>query len=230
VTFQQLWGLVPGALAEMKDEFFRRASECFDENARSQRTACFMLALRALSLLNGMIEVLKPDRFDSYDVLLRAFLESRDLLTTFRFDDPETKSRVERWFKDKAKDTWVPQHNVCERFLKNAGAGDLELARKWGAFSELSHPKFVAAQNSVAVVSATISLENKRLLIPVLSEKQADFISSMVSLYVSVSFDFPGWVELGCDPARLIAVEEIKTMGPALVYPLLDRINKRNNK
>ncbi len=187
-----------------------------------------MLAIRALSLLRAMFELLRPDTFDSYDVLVRALIESRDLLTTFRFDDAETRAQVQRWFKDKAKDTWIPKHRACEQFLKRVGGGNLELARRWGQFSERSHPKYLAANNSVAIVGGTLSFDKHIELIPALEEKRADYITALVSLYVAASFDFAGWVSLQCDFDRVRTVQQIKDAGPRLIYPLLDRVERRN--
>jgi hypothetical protein len=38
--------------------------------------------------------MLQADTFDSYDVLQGAFMETRDLLATFRFDNDETRNRI----------------------------------------------------------------------------------------------------------------------------------------
>ena len=39
-------------------------------------------------------KMLQADTFDSYDVLQGAFMETRDLLATFRFDNDETRNRI----------------------------------------------------------------------------------------------------------------------------------------
>lgn len=70
------------------------ADECFDLDINSQHAACFLLAIRSASLLRGMEALLRPDTFDSWDVLMRAFLESRDILLTFRFDDEGTRKHI----------------------------------------------------------------------------------------------------------------------------------------
>jgi hypothetical protein len=107
VELQELFLYVPTAIGEMQREFFRVGGEHFDRDMNSQHTACFMLGIRSASLLTGMGKMLQTDSFDSYDVLQRAFLETRDLLTTFRFDQDETRARIKVWFigKDKAGET-----------------------------------------------------------------------------------------------------------------------------
>jgi hypothetical protein len=106
-TVDELLVLVPVAITEMTREFTRKSEEYINtDGVSSRRAACFMLALRALSLLCGMGKLLQPETFDSYDVLMRAFLESRGLLTTFRFDDEDTKKHIQAWFRNKDKNAW----------------------------------------------------------------------------------------------------------------------------
>ena len=211
----------------MKLEFFRKSQAYFDLDPTSQPTACLMLALRALSLLGGMGKLLQPASFDSYDVLQRAFMESRDLLTTFRFDEDKTRKRIAVWFKDKEKDTWVPQHGVCERFLERVGAANLQLAKRWGMFSALAHPKYLATHNSVALIGATMSHHKMRELIPILEEKRADYITNLVSLFIATSFEFPGWIHLGCDEDRMATAKKLRQTAPRIVIPLLNRTDSR---
>src|SRR4051812_46347416 len=101
----------------MEVEFFRVGGEHFDRDMTSQETACFMLAIRAASMLATMGKVLQADSFDAYDVLQRAFMETRDLISTFRFDRDETRKRIKTWCEGKDKDAWKAEHGVCERFL-----------------------------------------------------------------------------------------------------------------
>lgn len=178
-------------------------------------------------MLVGLGRVLEPDTFDSYDVLVRAFLEARDLLTTFRFNDEATRKRIAVWFKDKGKDTWKPQHSVCERFLKTVGADNLQLAKRWGAISALAHPTYLATQNSVAVLSSTMRHRNARELILILEEKRADYITALVSLFITISFEFPGWVHIGCDVSRMSTAEKLRQIGPVIVLSMLKRTENR---
>jgi hypothetical protein len=95
----------------MESEFFRVGGEHFDRSMISQETACFMLAIRGASILTTMGKVLQADTFDAYDVLQRAFMETRDLPSTFRFDRDETRKRITRWFKNKDKDAWKAEQS-----------------------------------------------------------------------------------------------------------------------
>lgn len=84
--------LAPTVLQQLTMELVRRGDECLITSPESQLSACFLLALRALSLIKGMGVVLGPETSDSYEVLSRAHLEARDLLMTFRFDSKRTPS------------------------------------------------------------------------------------------------------------------------------------------
>ena len=174
-----------------------------------------------------MGKLLQADSFDSYDVLQRAFLESRDLLTTFRFDDDETRNRIQVWFKGKDKDAWKPQHAVCERFLKTVGADNLQLAKKWGVFSALAHPGYRAVQNSVALMGTPMYPQKMHELIGVLEEKVADYITGIVTLFITATFELPGWVHLGCDVNRMQTAENLRQTAPSIVLPLLSRVESR---
>lgn len=213
----------------MQREFFRVGGEHFDRNMKSQHTACFMLAIRSASLLTAMGKMLQADSFDSYDVLQRAFLETRDLLTTFRFDQDETRAQIKVWFRDKDKDGWKPQHRVCERFLESVGAQDVQLARKWGTFSALSHPTYLATCNSVAVRGASMSPQKRLELVDVLDEKVADYITTTVTLFIVMSFELKGWVQLGCDVGRMPTAEKLRVSAPPIVLPLLARTENRQH-
>jgi len=214
-------------MTEMKREFLRKGGEWFDSNPTSQPSACFMLALRSLSLLNGMEKLLQPYTFDSYDVLQRAFLESRDLLTTFRFDDEKTRHRVEVWFKDKDKDSWKPEHSVCERLFKALGADDLQLAKRWGTFSALAHARFSATRNSVALIGASVYPPKAFELVSILDEKRADFLTALVSLFTAASIEHPGWVRLGCDDTRMATAEMLRQEALSTVLPIMRRVESR---
>jgi hypothetical protein len=211
----------------MKSEFLRKGGESFDNGPASQPTACFMLALRSLSLMCGMEKVLQVETFDSYDVLQRAFLESRDLLTTFRCDDERTKSRIKAWFKDKDKNTWKPEHSVCERFLNTLGADNLQLAKRWGMFSALAHPSFSATRNSAALIGASVNPQKATELVPILDEKRADFLTGLVSLFITTSSEHPGWVLLGCDSKRMLTAEVLRQTAPSVVFPIMRRVESR---
>jgi len=118
-----------------------------DIDPNSQTSACFLLAIRSTSLLLGMNRLLDPATRDSWDVLARSFMESRDLLLTFRFDDNGIRNSIKSWSEGKNDGSWRPRHKKSEEFVKRIGAGDTELAKRWSAFSTLSHPTIHAAKN-----------------------------------------------------------------------------------
>jgi hypothetical protein len=127
---------------------------------------------RELSLLRAMEELLKPDTFDSWDVLMRAYMETLDLLSTFRFDDEAARAHIEKWFAEKAKDVWEADHKKIELFLTGAGAYDLKLGRQWGIFSGLSHPTTKTPHNSAHILSRiTLSADRQQDLSQILREK-----------------------------------------------------------
>jgi hypothetical protein len=223
MTFEQLCDLVPDVLSEMTREFVRKGGEYLDLDITSQHSACFMLAIRSVSLLRGMEVLLAPDTFDSWDVLMRSFMESRDILLTFRFDDEGTADHVRGWFKGKDSQAWKPKHRTCERFLTQVGAADSELARRWGVFSGLAHPTALAARNSVAVTAARISSNSRPDMAIALEEKRADYLTSIASLFVTASFELPGWIHLGCDTDRMPTAERFRIAAPAVVLPILKR-------
>jgi len=213
LTLDELLGLLPAAIAEMSCEFTRKRDEYREtDGPTSQRFACFMLALRALSLCRGMQTLLRPETLDSYDVVLRAFLETRDLLTSFRFDSESTRLRVQQWFKAKRKDTWTAEHKNVEAFLKTMGADSLQLARRWGTFSSLAHPTLAAVKNSNALIDGSTSFERVKSLSASLEHKKFDYVNSVMSLYIATCIESPGWVHLGCGQQRMLRAEALRVL------------------
>jgi hypothetical protein len=149
MSFTNPLALAPTVIEELGKEFFARFEASVAVNKESQVTACYRLALRSTSLLLGMGRVVELATFDSFEVLTRAFLESSDLLLTFRFDDAGTRERIETWFEGRDGKSWKPDHNKCEEFLRNLGRGESQLGTRWSVFSALSHPTKYATDNSV---------------------------------------------------------------------------------
>jgi len=142
----------PAILRELASEFIRIGGQPMDADPNSQRSVCFLLAIRCCSLLVGMGRLLDPATRDSWDVLARSFMESRDLLLTFRFNDNGIRNDVKTWCEGKNDNSWRPRHKKAEAFVKRMGAGDTELGKRWSAFSALSHPTIHAAKNSANFV------------------------------------------------------------------------------
>jgi len=219
MTLDEVLLLDPAVVQELTTEFVRRADECMTADRESQLTACFMLALRASSLLCGMALLLRPNTRDSWDVLARSFMESRDLLVNFRFDDDDTRQKILRWFHGKE---WKADHKRCEAFLNRISGGEVELARRWGMFSSLAHPTFTACRNSTAMTVSWVT-HRREDFAAVMERKVADYLTSISTLIIAATFDLPGWVALGCDLGRTPNVEPFREGVKQAAGPILDR-------
>ena len=80
VALHALLDRVPSVSKELSTEFYRVGGGCMDIDPTSQATACFLLGFRSTSLLWGLKSLLEPACRDSWDVLVRSFMETRDLL------------------------------------------------------------------------------------------------------------------------------------------------------
>ncbi len=208
-------------LKELSNEFVRRGDQCMGANPTSQETACFLLALRSVSLLCSMGLLIKPNTRDAFDVLTRSFMESRDLLITFRFDNQGTRDQVHAWFSAKGDGAWKPKHRTCEKFLNGISNSESELAKRWGMFSGLSHPTIQATKNSASLVVSWVAGRTKfedaeSLLTP----KIADYLISVATLIVVTTFEFPEWIPLGCDLNRMPHVEPFRLETAQIATPI----------
>jgi len=224
MTIDELMISAPVVTKEMATEFVRRGDECMTADSESQLTACLLLALRSASLLCSMGLLMKPSTRDSWDVLARAFMESRDLLISFRFDDQGTRRKVKRWFEGGKDSTWKAEHKKCERFLSSIGGERLELGSRWSMFSALSHPTVHAARHSTAMVvswvTGRLKVEN---FAETMTPKVADYLTCVNSLIVATTLDLPGWVSLGCDRNRMPHVKQFQTSATLVVTPILQQ-------
>jgi hypothetical protein len=210
MTTGELMLRVPTVIGELGAEFVRKGHESMIADAHSQLTACFLLAIRSASLLCGMGCLLKPNARDSLDVLVRAYIESRDLLMTFRFDDQGIRNKVHGWFLPNGP--WKPEHRRVNTFLQRLSGSDAELATRWSSLSALSHPTAQAAQNSAAVAlpwaaQANPSGENYT---DKMQPKIDDYLVSVATLIVATTVNAPGWIQLGCDDTRMPNVEPFR--------------------
>jgi hypothetical protein len=108
-------------LTELTAEFVRRYLEEMDKDSKSQTIACLLLAMRSASLLCAAGRLLDPRTLDGLEVMKRAFLEARDLLMTFRFDEKGIRNKVEYWFEGKLDNSWNADREKCEQFLERHG-------------------------------------------------------------------------------------------------------------
>src|SRR5207248_7450934 len=107
MTLDQLMERVPNVLNEMSAEFIRRGNESGGVDKITQTSACFLLGLRSVSLLYGLKVLATLETRDSWDVLVRAFMESTDLLLTFRFNDQGVRNHIHTWCEGKNDNAWM---------------------------------------------------------------------------------------------------------------------------
>jgi hypothetical protein len=224
-TLGDLLVLAPGVLRELTQELVRRGDECMKADPTSQQTSCFLLALRSASLLWGMAQLLQSATFDTYDVAARAFLEARDLLITFRFDDNGIRKQIAQWSKGGNDDSWKPRHKHAEQFMRRVGGGETEFSKRWSAFSVLSHPTTHSAKHSAALVVRWLSGRQDDLF-EATASKVADYLVSIATLIVAATVDLPGWVSLGCDLVRMPQIDPFRTEVSRVTAPLMGSTNK----
>lgn len=218
-NLEELLTAAPTVLEEMVREFVRVANVHGNADKQSQATACSLLAIRSVSLLCSMGLLLRSSTLDGYDVVARSFLESRDLLTTFRFDNDGTRKQIRVWFAGKGG--WNPRHKICDEFIKKIGGSDPEFARRWGIFSGLAHPTARAAENSGALTAARLDGTMRgNALLEVMRPKIADYLVNVISLVFAATFDFPEWIPLGCDLNRMPTAEPFRIDVAAIAVPL----------
>jgi hypothetical protein len=215
----------PDALAELTRELVRRGDEEYKKDNRSQVTACFLLAIRSASLLFGIARLIESETHDSAEVLLRAFLEARDLLLTFRFDHKGTRAKVAYWFAGKVDNSWKAEHKKCEELLSRIGSGGSEFGKRWSMTTTLAHPTVFAAQNSAVCASSWAGDPPRELdFQTMMLAKVADYLACIVSLIVIATYDFPELVSLGCDLGRMPNIDAFRANAFAVSKPILDRI------
>jgi hypothetical protein len=214
----------PSVLDELTRELVRRADEEYRRDPKSQITACFYLAIRSASLLLGMARLLTPQTRDSWEVLARAFLEARDLLMNFRFDEKGTRNKIAFWFDGKAGAPWKAEHKKCEQFLEELGHKGANFAKKWSQMTTLAHPTSYAATNSVS--AATLWAANPRRVedfTTMMETKVADYLTSIATLIVIATIDFPRLVSLGCDLNRMPNIDIFRDDVSRILTPILDK-------
>jgi len=205
-------------------EFVRRGDEEYRNNERSQSSACFFLAIRSVSLLCAMGKLLTPQTRDSMKVLARGFLESRDLLMTFRFDDQSVRNKIGYWFEDKMDSSWKADHTRCEQLFTKLAGKSSEFAKKWSQTTTLAHPTRFAAQNSVACATIWAAIPPRQEDYSATMEPEvADYLTSIASLIVMATYDLPGLISLECDLSRMPTIDIFKQLVSDMVVPILNK-------
>ena len=146
-------------------------------------------------------------------------MEARNLLVDFRFDDDETRQRIQRWFRGRE---WRADHKRCEAFLNHLSGGETELARRWGMFSTLSHPTVAACRNSTAMTVSWVT-HRPEDSVAAMEAKVADYLTSVVTLIIATTFDFSGWISLQCELGRMPHDEPFRARVKEIVAPILGR-------
>jgi hypothetical protein len=218
MTFNEALAIAPTVIGELAGEFVRRCDECLKADKTSQPTACMFLALRSVSLLLGMGKVMDSPTFDSWDVLARSYLESTDLLMTFRFDDEGARTKIGYWFAGKVDSSWKADHNKCEDFIRRLGEGETEFATRWSVMTTLSHPTLYAAQNSAINVAGWVRKTEGST--EAMVNKVADYLASVAKLIVITTFDLPGWIPLGFDLIRMPNADRFQREWKTAVGPI----------
>jgi hypothetical protein len=172
-----------------------------------------------------MGRILKPEMRDSVKVLIRGFLESRDLLMTFRFDDQSIRNKIGRWFEGNVEgSTWKAEHKRCEGHFEKLGYSGSDLAKKWSQITTLAHPTRFASQNSVNCVTLWAAQPPRRDNFNSMMEPEvADYLTSIASLVVMATHDVPGLISLGLDLDRMPNIDQFRANVFAIAVPILDK-------
>lgn len=142
---------IRASLDELENVFLRVGAErckCLEE--ASQHSAFLRLGVRAVSLLRGMLPLLRSDTLDSYDAVRRAFLETWQLQFEFRLTSGGPK--VAKWFAGQPG-SWNLDFGRTANFIESLGRERPQYGREYGDLSELAHPTAAATANSCAVAS-----------------------------------------------------------------------------
>ena len=223
MTMNDLLEIAPKILDQLMYELVRKGDLEYQKDRKSQTSACFALAIRSTSLLVGMAKVLMPHTRDSFEVLIRAFLEARDLLITFRFDDQGTRDKVGYWFEGKLGNSWKANHTKCEEFFTKLGHPGSQFAARWSMMTTLAHPTRFASENSTHCASLWAMPPRRSYdFTTAMTPKIADYLTSIATIIVVGTFDFPGLISLGCDHARMPHVEAFRQEVFNIVVPVLD--------
>jgi hypothetical protein len=223
MTMNDILVSAPVVLGELTRELVRRGEEEYRKNPQSQVMACLSLAIRSASLLCGIGKLLTPQTRDSAEVLLRGFLESRDLLMTFRFDQKGARDKIAYWFEGNVGASWKAERKKNEEFLEKLGHSGTEFAQNWSKITTLAHPTRFAADNSVACVTLwAASPPRQEDLYTAMGPKIADYLTSIATLIVIATIDFPGFISLGCDLNRMPNIDSFRDNVSSVVAPILN--------
>jgi hypothetical protein len=228
VTMDEILMSAPGVLRELTSELIRRADQEYRKDQESQAMACLYLSLRSASLLGGMTNLLTPFTRDSSEVLVRGFIEARDLLLSFRFDHKGTRTKIGYWFDGKADSAWKPEHRKCDEYMAKPGYPGAEFAKRWSMATALAHPTIYASRNSTVTVSLWAAnpprVEDFNTM---MEPKIADYLTCIATLIVIATHDLPDLISLECDLDRMPHIDAFRENVMKVVVPILNKYNQQ---
>jgi len=133
---------------------------------------------------------------------------------------------IQTWFKGMNDSTWRARHKKTEEFVRKIGGGDTELAKRWSAFSVLSHPTVHAVKHSTNLVVTRLTGRPENYD-EAMNPKIADYLASVGTLIVATTFDeFSELIPLGCDLNRMPNVEPFR-LSVAQAVPRVLGVNSK---
>jgi hypothetical protein len=220
MTIEEILRSAPTVLVELNSEFVRRSNDELWKDPKSQVTACLYLAVRSVSLLNGMGRLLTFATLDSYSVLARGFLEVRDLLLTFRRDDQGIRNKIGYWFEGKAQSPWKAEHKKSNEFWEEQGHPGADLNKKWSQMTTLSHPTIYAGQNSLNCARPWAHhLPLAQQITNPMDSKIPDYLVNIATVIVNATLDPPGLISLGLDLQRMPSIDSFHADVAEVVIP-----------
>jgi hypothetical protein len=148
---------------------------------------------------------------------------------TFRFNHKGSKDRIGYWFAGSADNSWKADHKKCDEFMDKLGRGGSEFARRWSMATTLAHPTRFASDNSIAC--ATLWAANPRRVDDyegMMEPKIADYLTSIATLIVIATYDFPDLVSLGCNLSRTPNIDTFRAGVFEFVVPILNKTKDGN--
>jgi len=144
-------------LDELESEYLRVGIEnCGGLEDHSQLSAFLILGIRSICLLRGMLRLADPQFLDAYDSVRRSFVESWQLQFEFKIRDSNAKAQ--KWLEG-VPDTWNADRAKLEGLIEKLQGGKAGFGREWGELSEMTHPTFQAAVNSVSIASTIAGVD-----------------------------------------------------------------------
>ena len=137
---------IQNCLDELEWEFLRLADEECLHAPKSQFCAFLQLGIRAVWLMNAMVQSIRLRDPDGYYALSRACWESTQLQLEFR--RKETRTKVAKWFQGNHK-TWNANHTKLDQWIRGLGNAASTFGKEFGSLAELAHPTSQATENSV---------------------------------------------------------------------------------